>query len=88
MNKQMGDDDPALAAEIAQHKVALEAKHEALLQELQKYWIEWDALIDRNHGSKAPAEERASITRKMVDVLNRRSYIRNLVRDVNTALES
>ena len=32
--------------------------------------------------------KRAKITAKMVDVLNRRNYIRNLVRDVNAALES
>jgi molecular chaperone HscB len=87
MNKKMGDDDPDLAKEISTHKVALEAKHDALLQELQKYWTEWDGLVERNHGSKAPAEERAKITAKMVDVLNRRNYIRNLVRDVNAALE-
>jgi molecular chaperone HscB len=88
MNKQMGDNDPALAEEIAKHKVVLEAKFDALLQELQEYWAEWDSLIDRNHGSKAPAEERAKITAKMVDVLNRRNYIRNLVRDVNAVLEN
>ncbi len=88
MSKKMGEDDPALIAEIAGQKLALEAKHEALLEELQKYWIEWDGLVDRNHGSKAPAEERAKITSKMVDVLNRRNYIRNLVRDVNAALEA
>jgi molecular chaperone HscB len=87
MNKDTGDDDPNLAREIAQHKAALEAKYETLFQELQTYWTEWDALIDRNHGAKAPAEERAQITAKMVDVLNRRNYIRNLVRDVNAALE-
>jgi molecular chaperone HscB len=87
LNKKMGEDDPGLAKEIATHKVTLEAKHDALLQELHSYWTEWDALLDRNHGSKAPAEERAKITATMVDVLNRRSYIRNLVRDVNAALE-
>lgn len=87
MNKKMGDDDPSLAKEIEQHKSTLEGKHEALLQELQTHWQEWDSLIERNHGSKAPAEERAKITAKMVDVLNRRNYIRNLVRDVNSALE-
>src|SRR6266702_421938 len=54
-NKKMCEDDPALTEDIAKHKVALEGKHEALLQELQKYWAEWDSLIDRNHGSKAPA---------------------------------
>jgi len=87
MNKKMGDDDSSLIEEIGKHKVALQTKHESLLQELQNYWTEWDNLIDRNHGSKAPAEERAKITAKMVDVLNRRNYIRNLVRDVNAALE-
>jgi molecular chaperone HscB len=87
MNKKMGDEDPALLEEIGKHKLALEAKYEDLLQEMQKYWAEWDSLIDRNHGSKAPAEERAKITAKMVDVLNRRNYIRNLVRDVNAVLE-
>ena len=87
MNKKMGDDDPALIEEIKKHKVALASKYDELLQELQKYWAEWDSLIERNHGSKAPAEERSRITAKMVDVLNRRNYIRNLVRDVNAALE-
>ncbi|HYM75424.1 MAG TPA: Fe-S protein assembly co-chaperone HscB [Candidatus Dormibacteraeota bacterium] len=87
MNKKTGDDDPALFEEIGKAKLSLEAKHEALLHELRGYWTDWDTLIDRNHGSKAPAEERAKITAKMVDVLNRRNYIRNLVRDVNAALE-
>jgi len=87
MNKKTGDDDPSLASDIAKHKQALEAKHDALLEELQNYWTEWDSLIERNHGTRAPAEERSKITAKMVDVLNRRNYIRNLVRDVNAALE-
>jgi len=89
MNTKMGDDDPALLAEIGQHKNALEAKHEALLQELRGYWNAWDSLIDRSQtGNPAPAEERAQVTGKMLDVLNRRNYIRNLVRDVNAALEN
>jgi molecular chaperone HscB len=87
MNRKMGEDEPGLIAEIANHKLALEAKHEALLNELQTHWKAWDNLIDRNHGGKSPVEERARITAKMVDVLNRRNYIRNLVRDVNAALE-
>jgi molecular chaperone HscB len=86
MTKKMGEDDPNLAKEIEQHRVALEAKHEALLDELTTHWQEWDALIDRNHGSNAPVEERKKIAAKMVDVLNRRNYIRNLVRDVNEVL--
>jgi molecular chaperone HscB len=85
MNKKMGEEDPALIAEIEQQKVALEAKHEAVLEELRIHWKAWDALIDSPNAVN-PAE-RALITSKMVDVLNRRNYIRNLVRDVNAALE-
>ena len=84
MNKKMGDDDPALVAEIGKQKLSLEAKHAALLQELQTYWKAWDSVLDRG---PVASEERAQVTRKMVDVLNRRNYIRNLVRDVNAALE-
>ena len=84
MNKKMDDNDPALIAEIGKQKLTLEAKHEALLQELQECWKEWDSLVDR---SQAASEERTQVTRKMLDVLNRRNYIRNLVRDVNAALE-
>ena len=85
MNKKMGEDDEALIAEIGKQKQSLEAKHEALLQELQTYWKSWDSLIDR---SPAAVEERAQVRDKMVDVLNRRNYLRNLLRDVNAVLES
>lgn len=86
MNQTAGETDPSLSAEISKHKVALEAKYEELLHELQSYWGEWDAFLDKNPGGGADGERRR-ITRKMVDVLNRRNYIRNLVRDVNAALE-
>lgn len=84
MNNKSGDDDPDLIAEIGKQKLSLEAKHAALLQELQSYWKDWDSLVDRGN---ATSDERAQATSKMVDVLNRRNYIRNLVRDVNAALE-
>src|SRR5579859_2443448 len=49
MNKKIGEDDSSLAQEIANHKLALEAKHEALLEELRTLWSEWDSLVDRGH---------------------------------------
>jgi molecular chaperone HscB len=86
MNKKMGDDDPALMEEVGKQKLSLEAKNDALLEELRTYWKQWDALIDR--GQDSSTTERAQVRDKMVDVLNRRNYIRNLVRDVNEAMES
>jgi molecular chaperone HscB len=85
MNKKVGDDDPALFEEIGKAKLSLEAKYEALLHELQSAWKEWDSVIDRSAATSA--NERAQVRNKMVDILNRRNYIRNLVRDVNEAME-
>jgi len=88
LNHKMGEEDPALIAEIGKQKVALEAKYDALLEELQTYWKTWDSLIDRSRQENAEAaDDRTQVMGKMVDVLNRRNYIRNLVRDVNAAME-
>jgi molecular chaperone HscB len=88
MGKKMGEDDSALAAEVGAQKQKLEAKHEVLLGELRVHWNEWDALAAHSaDGNTAPSAERAHVVSKMVDVLNRRNYIRNLVRDVSAVLE-
>jgi molecular chaperone HscB len=82
MNKKMGEDDAALAKELEQTRQQLQARYKALDQELKKYWDEWDAVAAED----ASADARGSVTSKMVDLLNRRTYIRNLVRDVNDVL--
>jgi molecular chaperone HscB len=87
MQKKMGEDDPALIEEIGRHKLELEEKHEALLQELRDYWKTWDRLIEREQsGESVSSEERKQARDKMVDLLNHRNYIRNLVRDVSEGL--
>ena len=83
MQKKMGEDDPALIEEIGKQKLELEKKYEALSDELETYWNDWDKLP-----GAASEESKKSVRDKMVDLLNRRSYIRNLVRDVNEALEN
>jgi molecular chaperone HscB len=83
MQKKMGEDDPALIEEIGRQKLELEDKHEALLEELKREWAEWDRAIDS--GIEA---DRVKIRDKMLNLLNRRNYLRNLVRDVNEVLES
>jgi molecular chaperone HscB len=89
MQKKMGEDDPALIEEIGRQKLELEEKYEALLQELQGHWQTWDALIEREQNGEAVSEkDRKQARDKMVDVLNRRNYIRNLVRDVSEVMGS
>src|SRR5450631_2370462 len=47
MNKKMGEDDPALIAEIHGAKQHLASKQSEMLSELSTAWNEWDALVDR-----------------------------------------
>lgn len=81
--KKLGEDDPALLEEIGKAKLSLEGKYDALFNELKAEWKKWDTAVDSGTG-----EERAQVRDRMVDVLNRRNYVRNLVRDVNEAIES
>lgn len=84
MNRQAGEHDRALNDELQATKLHLEQKYDALMDELKGCWNEWDEMIDRG----GPDEERTVLCQKMTDVLNRRSYVRNLVRDVNEVLEA
>jgi len=88
MNKKAGDVDQDLARQLAQTRQHLEEKFDALFQELQGYWAEWDTLITRAESGQDTSGERRKVRDTMVGLLNRRSYIRNLVRDVNEVLES
>jgi len=80
--KQLGEDDPALLEEIGKAKLSLEEKYDALFNELKTEWNKWDKSVD--NGTEA---DRRKVLDAMLDVLNRRNYVRNLVRDVNEALE-
>jgi molecular chaperone HscB len=83
MQKKTGEDDPALFEEVSGAKRSLEEKHDALLTELKNEWNRWDELVEN-----ASEDGRRKVLDRMVDVLNRRNYIRNLLRDVNEAMES
>jgi molecular chaperone HscB len=80
--KKAGENDPALVEELRNQKVALERKIDALGEELRGYWNEWD-----KSGDSGSEDDRGRLLDRMVDLLNRRNYIRNLVRDVNEVLE-
>ena len=81
--KKSEERDENVARELAQQKQSFEAQLVALEAELKSYWEEWDAGVGAGDDAK-----KSSAKTKMTDLLNRRSYIRNLVRDVNEVLES
>jgi molecular chaperone HscB len=86
MNKQMGEDDPNITRDLQEARKKFEQKLSDLTAELQRYWDEWDALIPAGATEPQDQQSRTKVRDQMVDLLNRRSYIRNLVRDVNEAL--
>jgi molecular chaperone HscB len=78
---QMGEDEPELRRDLMTAKDAFDAKMVETQAELEELWGAWDAGLDAG-------DETAKIRAKdaMVALLNKRSYLRNLVRDVNEAL--
>jgi molecular chaperone HscB len=86
MNKQMGESDEQLANDLRATKQNLESKYRELDQELRGYWNDWDELVDKHPSGEIPEGDRKPVRDKMLGLLNRRSYIRNLVRDVNEVL--
>ena len=79
--KQMGEDEPELRRDLMTAKDAFDAKMVETQAELEGLWTGWDAAVDG--GDEAA---KARVRDAMVALLNKRSYLRNLVRDVNDAL--
>src|ERR1022692_2647957 len=89
INKKMGEDDPALEKELQDAKLHLASKQNEMLKELSAAWSEWDALVERGSAGETVEESaRATVRDKMLDILNRRTYLRNLLREVDEVLES
>jgi molecular chaperone HscB len=76
------DPDPNVRADLETARTKFTAMLAETQQQLESLWTQWDTAVDAsNEAAKAAAVQ------AMVALLNRRSYIRNLVRDVNAALE-
>jgi molecular chaperone HscB len=88
MNQKMGESDPDLTRQLEEHKQSLRQTLVSVDDELRSAWSEWDAFLASAEIGAASGGERNAVLGKLVDILNRRSYIRNLVRDVNEALEA
>jgi len=81
MNQKMGEDDPQLRQDLEKARVQFEGQMTDSDSQLQVLWAKWDAALDaQDEASQADAKD------KMVALLDRRRYVRNLVRDVNEAL--
>jgi molecular chaperone HscB len=79
---KMGGDDPDARAQLEAARTKFTAMLAESQSQLEALWTAWDNALDTDN----PTSKQAAIA-AMVALLNRRSYIRNLVRDVNAALD-
>ena len=78
---KMGEDEPELRRDLMTAKDTFDAKMVETQAQLEELWTVWDAGVDaEDEAVKTSAKD------AMVVLLNKRSYLRNLVRDVNEAL--
>ena len=76
MNAQSGEDDLQLRKDLEQARMQLEGQFAAIDREIEKSWLLWDA------GPAGQEEAKGALAA----LLDKRRYVRNLVRDVREAL--
>jgi molecular chaperone HscB len=80
--KEFGDQaDPDLRRDLEAAAKTFDQKMAETMLELEGLWTRWDAAEDAGD-----AAERTAVKDQLVGLLNKRSYLRNLVRDVQSAL--
>lgn len=80
--KQAGEKDEATEKDLQAAKGRFTSMLAEIQDQLQVLWNRWDTAEDASDDAG-----RASARDAMVSLLHRRSYVRNLVRDVNAVLE-
>jgi len=80
-NLKMGEDDLALRSDLVRAQAQFQKMLASVDDELRRAWAAWDAASDAND---APTKEKQK--EEMVALLDRRSYLRNLLRDVDGVL--
>jgi molecular chaperone HscB len=81
MNQKAGEDDPQLRRDLERSKSQFAAQLDAVDQELRGLWPAWDEALDQGDKAKKTAAKE-----RMTALLQRRSYLQNLVRSVSETL--
>jgi molecular chaperone HscB len=81
-NQKVGEDDPQLRRDLEGAKDQFAAQLSLLDEQVRSLWTAWDAAWEQNDEAKKTAAKEA-----MTALLQRRSYLQNLVRDVSETLK-
>ena len=80
-NLKMGEDDPALRGDLERAQAQFKGMLASVDEDLQRSWAAWDVSLDTNDSAGKSKQKDA-----MVAFLDRRSYLRNLLREVDSVL--
>jgi molecular chaperone HscB len=80
-NLKMGEDDAALRGDLERAQMQFKGMLAAVDKDLHRAWATWDAALDANDVAAKDKQKNA-----MVALLDRRSYLRNLLREVDCVL--
>ncbi len=78
---KMGEDDPALRGDLERAQVQFKAMLASVDEDMRRAWEAWDTAVDANDAAAKNKQKEA-----MVALLDRRSYLRNLLREVEAVL--
>jgi molecular chaperone HscB len=80
-NKKMGEDDPQLRSDLERSKMDFLGRLDSLDGDLRSFWLVWDEAAAQNDTAK-----KTDALQAMTSLLQRRSYLQNLIRDVSETL--
>jgi molecular chaperone HscB len=80
-NLKMGEDDPGLRGDLERAQLQFKGMLASVDEDLRQAWEAWDAALEANDDGAKNKQKDA-----MVALLDRRSYLRNLLREVDSVL--
>lgn len=80
-NLKMGEDDPALRGDLERAQQQFKGMLDAVDEDLRSAWAAWDTALDANDATGRDQQKET-----MTALLDRRSYLRNLLREVGAVL--
>jgi molecular chaperone HscB len=88
MTRKSGADDPDLRRDLLNAEKQFESQLAEVDDSLRAQWEEWDDASTGSDSTSWSEQRRQNAKQQLVALLDRRRYIRNLVRDVKETLDS
>lgn len=75
-----------LRTQLQTEQHALETRKQNMERELERLFVEWDALQDRGEATSQSRAERDRLLKHIREILSHRTYVKNIVHDLVTTI--